>query len=156
MDKKEWSQIRHNADINVGLLHAYYIEHAYPRHSHDYYVISLIERGNQSFTHNGIKHITLPGGMILINPGEVHTGEAADKAGFELYSLYPTASHMEMAVFELTGSHLAMPIFKEVRVNNLRTRNSILSLHNAMSQYTSRLERESRFTWTLEIGRAHV
>src|SRR5678816_1604404 len=134
MDKREWSQIRHNNELNVGLLHAYYIEHAYPRHSHDYYVISLIERGNQSFTHRGVKHLTLPGGIILINPGEAHTGEAADKTGFELRSLYPTTSHMEMAAFELTGRHQALPFFKEVRVDSPQARNNFLSLHKAMSQ----------------------
>lgn len=149
MDKNEWSQIRHNNELNVGLLHAYYIEHAYPRHSHDYYVISLIERGTQSFTHRGVKHLTLPGGIILINPGEVHTGEAADKTGFELRSFYPTTSHMEMAAFELTGRHQALPFFKEVRVDSLQVSNNFLSLHKAMLQGINVLEFESRFIWTL-------
>ena len=149
MDMKQWSRIQHNTELNVGLLHAYYIEHAYPRHSHEYYVVSMIERGRQSFTHNGIKHITLPGGIILINPGEVHTGEAADKTGFELRSIYPTTSHMEMAVLELTGRHQTLPFFKEVRTDSPRTRNSILSLHRALSEGASVLECESRFIWTL-------
>src|SRR5258706_12660327 len=149
MDKKEWSQIRHHTELNVGLLHAYYIEHAYPRHSHDYYVISLIEQGRQSFTHNGIKHLTLPGGVILINPGEVHTGEAADRLGFELRSLYPTTFPIEMGAFEFAGRHQTLPFFKEVRVNNPQARNNILSLHKAMLQGASTLECESRFIWTL-------
>jgi len=105
MEKKEWTNIRHNPRLNVGLLHAYYIEHTYPRHSHDYYVVCVIERGYQSFTHGGIKHLTQPGGIILINPGEMHTGEATDRAGFEMRSFYPTASHMETAALELTGHH---------------------------------------------------
>jgi AraC-like DNA-binding protein len=149
MDEREWSQLRQQAELNVGLLHAYYIEHAYPRHSHDYYVISLIERGNQSFTHKGMKHLTLPGGIILINPDEAHTGEAADDIGFELRSIYPTVAHMEMAAFELTGRHQGVPFFKEVRVNNPRARNNILSLHKALMQKTDALEYESRFIWTL-------
>src|SRR6266511_4973961 len=102
METKEWTKIWHNVQLDAGLSHAYFIQHAYPRHSHDYYVISLIERGRQSFTHLGTKHFTPPGGLILINPGEVHTGEAVDGQGFELRSLYPTTTHMEMAAFELT------------------------------------------------------
>lgn len=149
MDEREWSQIRHQAELNVGALHAYYIEHAYPRHSHDYYVISLIERGNQSFTHHGTKHLTLPGGIILINPDEAHTGEAADRFGFELRSLYPTVAHMELAAAELTGRQQRLPIFKDVRVNNPSVRNNILSLHKALMQGTDPLETESRFIWTL-------
>ncbi len=141
--------MRHHTQLNAAVLHAYYIDHAYPRHSHDYYVISLIGQGYQSFTHNNIKHVTPPGGIILINPEEVHTGEAADKSGFELRSLYPTADHMEMAAFELTGRHVSLPYFKQVRVDNPFIRKSILSLHQAMLEDVSPLEYESRFIWTL-------
>lgn len=149
MNTKEWTKILHNTQLDVGLLHAYYIQHAYPRHSHDYYVVSLIEQGRQSFTHKGTKYLTSPGGIILINPDTVHTGEAVDKQGFELHSLYPTTAHMEMAAFELTGRHQMLPFFKEVRVDNPETRNRILSLHEALSQGASALECESRFIWTL-------
>jgi AraC-like DNA-binding protein len=112
-------------------------------------VISLIERGRQSFTHKGTKHLTPPGGVILINPGAVHTGEAVDEQGFEMRCLYPTTSHMQMAVFELTGRHQALPFFNDVRVDNPWAMKSILSLHKAMSQGASTLECESRFIWTL-------
>lgn len=117
MSKKEWTKSWHNPQLDVELLHAYYVQHAYPRHSHDYYVISLIEQGRQSFTHQGTKHRTPPGGLILINPGEVHTGEAADSQGFELRALYPSTALMGTAVLELTG-HRALPFFKEVLVDD--------------------------------------
>src|ERR1044071_2407287 len=149
MQITEWTKIVHHPQLDVELLHAYYVQHAYPRHSHDYYVISLIERGRQSFTHRGTKYRTPPGGLILINPGEVHTGEAADQQGFELRSLYPTTSLMETAVFELTGHRKALPFFKEVRVDHRWVTNSVLALHKAISQGASTLESESRLLWTL-------
>ncbi len=149
MQTKEWTKIWHNTQLDVGLLHAYYVQHAYPRHSHDYYVITLIERGHQSFTHKGTKHATPAGGVILINPGEVHTGEAADEQGFEMRSLYPTTAVMETATFELTGRHQALPFFKDVRVDHHWATNSILSLHRTIMQGTSTLEYESQFLWTL-------
>ncbi len=149
MQTKEWTKIWHNTHLDVELLHAHYIQHAYPRHSHDYYVVSLIERGRQSFTHKGTKHLTSPGGIILINPGEVHTGEAVDEHGFEMRAIYPTTTHMEMAVFELTGHHRALPFFNNVRVDHSWAMSSVLSLHRSMSQGASTLERESRFIWTL-------
>lgn len=149
MQKKEWTKFLHNPQLDVGLLHAYYVQHAYPRHSHDYYVISLIERGNQSFTHKGTKHLTPAGGVILINPGEAHTGEAADEQGFELRSLYPSLSLMEAAVFELTGQHQALPFFKDVRIDRRWATNHILTLHKAILQGASTLECEARTLWTL-------
>src|SRR5215211_1012275 len=111
MLKQEWTRSLHNPQLGVGLLHAYHVRHAYPRHSHDYYVISLIESGRQSFTHIGTKHRTPPGGVILINPGAVHTGEAVDMQGFQMRSLYPTVAHMQLAMFELTGRRQDLPFF---------------------------------------------
>ena len=149
MVTQEWSQIWHNPQLDVGLLQASYIHHAYPRHSHDYYVITVIERGHQSFTHRGEKHFTHPGGVILINPGAVHTGEPADTDGFQMRCLYPTTAHMETVAFELTGRHERLPFFRDVRVDHPWARDSIVALHRAMTEATSALECESRFTWTL-------
>lgn len=151
MPVNEWTKISHNTQLNLGFLHAYYIQHAYPRHTHDYYVISLIERGRQSFMHMGTKHFTPPGGVILINPGEVHTGEAVDGQGFELRSLYPTTAHMQTTMLELTGRHQPLPFFKEVRVDYALVRRNILSLHKTLSQAGSNLECESRFLATLSL-----
>lgn len=149
MQRQEWTKIWHNAQLDVGLLQAFYVQHAYPRHSHDYYVICLIERGLQSFSYRGAKHFTPPGGVILLNPGAVHTGEPADEQGFEMRSLYPTTSHMQTALFELTGRHQALPFFREVRVDDHWAQDSVLALHQALAQGASPLEAESRFTWTL-------
>jgi AraC-like DNA-binding protein len=149
MSNQEWSTIWHNTQLDVGLLQASYVQHAYPRHSHDYYVICVIERGFQSFTHKGVKHFTPPGGVILINPGEVHTGEAADQLGFQMRSIYPTTAHMQTAVLELTGHLQELPYFKDVRVDQRWARNNILALHKALVQGVCALECESYFTWTL-------
>ena len=143
---KDWTKIWHNTRLDVGLLQAFYVHHAYPRHSHDYYVICVIERGLQSFTHRGTKHITPPGGLILLNPGAVHTGEPAAEQGFQMRSLYPTTAHMQTAVFELTGRHQALPFFKEVRVDHRWAMDSVLALHKALAEGASMLEYESRFT----------
>jgi AraC-like DNA-binding protein len=149
MQTNEWTNIWHNTGLDLRLFHAYYVQHAYPRHSHDYYVISLIERGRQSFTHKGTKYLTPAGGLILINPEAVHTGEAVDEHGFEMRCLYPTTSHMQMAVFELTGRHQALTFFKDVRVDQSWAMHSVSSLHKAITQGATILECESRFLWTL-------
>lgn len=148
MHTQEWTKIAHHPRLDVELLHAYYVQHAYPRHSHDYYVISLIERGRQSFTHQGTKHRTPPGGLILINPGAVHTGEAADTQGFELRALYPSLSLMQTAAHELTG-HRDLPFFKEVLIDHQWATNSVSSLHQAILEGAGMLESESRLLWMM-------
>ena len=151
MQANEWTKIGHHAKLDLGFLHAYNVQHAFPRHSHDYYVICIIERGHQSFTHKGTKHLTPAGGLILINPGAVHTGEAVDAQGFVMRSLYPTVANMEMAVSELTGRQQGLPFFKEVRVDHSRTMRNVLSLHQAMLSGASDFECESRFLATMSL-----
>jgi len=149
MQTEEWAVLRHNAELDVDVLHAYYVQHAYPRHSHDYYVISLIQQGRQSFTHKGSKHTTPPGGVIFINPGEVHTGEAADSQGFELRSIYPAISHVETIMQELRHRSTSVPFFNNVRVDDPWSAKAILSLHGSLFESSTPLETESRFIWVL-------
>ncbi len=149
MRGKEWAKTWHHAGLDVELLRGFYVDHTFTRHSHDYYVICLIERGLQSFTHQGTKHFTPPGGLILINPGAVHTGEAADEHGFEMRCLYPTVSHMQTALDELTGSHQAPPYFADVRIDQPGAAASIRALHRALTRDAGALECETRFAWTL-------
>jgi len=112
MQTQERTKIWHNAQFGIGGLQAYYVDHAFPRHSHDYYVICVVRSGLQSFTHKGTKHYTPPGGTILINPSAAHTGETADENGFEMFCLYPTIAHMQNAVFGLTGRQQVTPFFQ--------------------------------------------
>lgn len=143
---KEWSQIHHHPQLAVESLHAFLNRHAYPRHSHDYYVICLVERGIQSFTYQGVRHFTPPNGLIFLNPGDVHTGEPADRRGFEYRAIYPTLAHMQLAAAELGRG---LPFFSQVRVDDPQLTNSVRALHLALRQDASLLEQESRFLLTL-------
>ncbi len=150
MHTNEWTKIGRNPQLGLDYLHAHYVDHAYPRHSHDYYVFCLIEHGRQSFLHQGSMHYTPPGGVILINPGAVHTGQAFDEAGFEMRSLYPTVAHMKLALAELTGRQRSTPpFFKDVRLDHPWASRQLVSLHRAMTDGHDSLEFESRFLWTL-------
>jgi AraC-like DNA-binding protein len=103
----------------------------------------------QSFTHGGTKYTTPPGGVILINPGDVHTGEPATAAGFQMRSLYPTAAHMQMALDELAGRHQGLPFFPRVRIDDRWAMSSLTRLHQTLARGTDKLEAESCFLWTL-------
>lgn len=145
----------HNPLVDMSLLQAYYVDFAYPRHSHEHYVISVIERGVQSFTHKGAKYVTPAGGLILINPGDVHTGEAASEQGFLLRSLYPTTAHLQSIWYEMTGQRSVVPYFRDVRVDDADMVRRLLVLHDALKVATSPLECESQFMATMAalIGR---
>ncbi|MCB9006400.1 MAG: AraC family transcriptional regulator [Ardenticatenaceae bacterium] len=139
----------HNPQLDVRLLHAFHREYAYPRHGHDHYVICLIEQGVQSFTHKGTKYITPPSGLILINPGIVHTGEPATEDGFQMRSIYPTVAHLQTAVHQITGHRNAIPYFRDVRIDDPAATRSVWALHKALVHNSNPLEIESRFIATL-------
>ena len=145
----EWTKTWRDPLLDVRLLQAHYVQHAYPRHSHDYYVLCLIDSGQQSFWHAGHRHITPAGGVILINPGDVHTGEAAQADGFSMRCIYPTVAHMQAAVAGLTSRRHDLPLFSRVRVDDRWAAASLSALHTALSNGASLLGREALLTWTL-------
>lgn len=146
---KEQRKFWHNPQLGISLLQAIHVDYAYPRHSHDHYVVCLIERGVQSFTLKGTRYVTPPSGLILINPGMVHTGEAATAQGFQMRSMYPTIAHMQTAVYELTGRHNTLPYFRDVRIDDPIATRSVFALHHALTTGADPLEYESRFIATL-------
>lgn len=149
MPTTEWARTWLDPHLDLRLLQARYVRHAYPRHSHDYYVICLIDHGRQSFWHAGRTHVTPPGGLILINPGAVHTGEPAAAGGFAMRCLYPTVAHMQAAVAGLTGRTVDLPSFARVRVDDPEAYAALAALHTTLAQGTSALESEARCTATL-------
>jgi len=144
---KEWIHLTHHSHLNINSLHAKFTNHAYPRHSHEYYVISVIANGRQSFMHKGTHYKTPAGGVIFINPDAVHTGETVDEHGFELISIYPTIANFEAILLDLTGQHQLTPYFKEVQVNSVWVAQNILFLHKALSTSAETLETETRFLY---------
>ena len=146
----EQRNFHYNSELGLSSLDAVYVDFAYPRHSHEHYVICLIEQGVQSFTHKGTKFITPPSGLILINPDVVHTGEAATPQGFHLRAIYPTIAHMKTAVSQLIPTrHKALPYFKDVRVDDPVMAQRIKALHNALLDETNPLATESYFIATM-------
>jgi hypothetical protein len=62
---KQWVRLyRLNPPYGVEIVHAYYVEHRFARHSHEHYVVGLVEEGVQQYTYRGATHTTPPGQLI--------------------------------------------------------------------------------------------
>jgi len=114
------------------LLHAYYVKHSFAPHAHDHYVIGLIERGVQQFDHGKRRFVTLPQHIIVLNPDEVHTGEAAIQGGFGYRAMYPSKSLMAALASELNGRQ--QPVFSSARVYDPQLYQRLSILHAATSR----------------------
>ena len=155
MEAQEWSKLWYNPQLDLESYQAVCIKQGFPAHMHDYFVFCYIERGLQSFSFQRIKHLTPPGGLIILNPGDSHTGEPADATGFEYRALYPKPAHWEEALAELPrgappGAGLRrVPFFPTVRIDDPELAADVRALHLALRNEASPLERESRFLMVL-------
>ena len=140
----EWSRLRHDADLRLDMLQANFTTYAFARHWHDYYVIGLVDAGAQSFVCGRASYTTPPGGLILLNPGDPHTGQAAVAGGFAYRALYPTLEHMRRAMAEF-GHPGKLPRFPSARVDDPALAQAVRALQLALAGGAPPLERESRW-----------
>lgn len=130
---KEWSQFYTRPNLHdLSFLHAAFINHSFARHVHDYFVIGIIEAGLQTFSYRGEKHATATTGIIILNPDEPHTGEAATPAGFTYKAMYPSAALMQLAVTESTGHDRGVPFFRDPVIYDAPLARRLFTLHRAL------------------------
>ena len=79
----------------IRVLSAHFEEFAFTRHEHDHFVVGLIGAGLQTFELGSRAYVTPPGYLMLINPGEPHTGRAAVAGGFSYMALYPEREDLD-------------------------------------------------------------
>lgn len=83
----------------VELYRAAIVRHAFEPHAHDGFGVGAIEAGVERFRYRGSDHLAPPDSLVLMNPGEVHTGRAETEAGWR----YRMAYVDEALVEALTG-----------------------------------------------------
>ena len=64
-------------------------QHSFPRHFHDHYVIELVLKGADRFYCAGKNFTASVNQLVLINPGEVHTGSTIAGIPLQYFSFYP-------------------------------------------------------------------
>jgi AraC-like DNA-binding protein len=138
----EWTQFyRWEGAAPISALHAGFRSHRYPRHSHEYLVIGLVDAGVQSYTYRGARHLTPAGQVFIVNPEEPHTGEAATDTGY----VYRTLCLGESAVRDMTqdlftsdrSHHLKGAVFAD---SDLVT--GFRQVHRSLVACAPRLERD--------------
>ncbi len=61
---------------------------AYAPHRHDTYAIGITLEGVQRFDYRGATRNSLPGGIVVVHPDELHDGRAGDERAFRYRTLY--------------------------------------------------------------------
>ncbi|PSN11246.1 AraC family transcriptional regulator, partial [filamentous cyanobacterium CCP5] len=127
----------------------------FSRHTHDGYAIGMIEAGTEEFFYRGATHQAHRGELVIIHPGEVHTGHAGEAAGWCYRMLYPSVDWMVQSAEGVGGAdpdpHFFQPVIADpVLVNQFRR------LHQALETSDSQLERQSRLlAWMSRLIQRH-
>lgn len=150
VEKRETAKFwRDTAVPGLELLRATYITHAFAPHIHEGYALGVIDAGAETFTYRRGTHIAAAGSIVVINPGELHTGEAVTEQGWSYRMLYPDAALVRQAATEVMGRTTDFPFFPEPVFFDPELADALRHLHVSLEQAASPLERETRFLWTL-------
>ncbi len=128
----------------VEVLHARYYGHAFSPHWHEEFAIGLIDAGVEQFRYQGSTHRAVVDEVILLNAGDVHTGEAADERGFGFRMLYiPESTLREIAQPEC--HHQDSFHFRSAVLGSKTAQANLLAAHRSLEHRASSLETESLF-----------
>jgi AraC-like DNA-binding protein len=129
---------------NLDLLRATFVKHAFARHTHEGFALGVIDRGAEAFRYRGATHRAPAGSVVLINPGEAHTGQAAVAGGWSYSMLYPDGDLLRTVATELAGRERAVPYFIEPVVHDPPLATLLRRLHVLLERSDATLERESQ------------
>jgi AraC-like DNA-binding protein/mannose-6-phosphate isomerase-like protein (cupin superfamily) len=97
----QFSLWRSNELFNIDFASYSLSHHHFSRHFHDHYVIELVINGADDFYCNGKNYVAESNQLVLINPGEVHTGSTVSDTPLYYYSLYPDMKALEQVAASL-------------------------------------------------------
>ncbi|MEX2140582.1 MAG: AraC family transcriptional regulator [Pirellulales bacterium] len=127
----------------VEFLRASHRAHAYPRHSHDEFVIAAMTRGIEALRHTrGLDHVSA-GSLILLNPGDVHSNHSIDRSGFAYRTAYVSPEVVSRMLSEGSQCGMRSPVFQRPVISEPSVYRMILRLHDAVDATESRLVQEA-------------
>ena len=85
---KHWLELSKDNETKIESLRAYFTGHAYDPHWHDTYLIGVTEQGVQQFKCRQKTHNSIQGGTFLLEPQELHDGNAPLDEGFTYQMLH--------------------------------------------------------------------
>jgi AraC-like DNA-binding protein len=85
----QFSRWRTDHFFNIDFAFYSFTQHCFPRHFHDHFVIELVLKGADNFYCAGKNYTAYTNQLVLINPGEVHTGSTFAGAPLQYFSFYP-------------------------------------------------------------------
>ena len=148
----EWTRFfPADATSRPDVLHARFVRHAYSRHTHDEYVVGIIEAGVQRLDLERGLHYSPAGSIVLINPGESHTGGPGVPDGYVYRTLYPSESLIRAAAAELGSTSAILPSFRKPVITDQYLYDVLFAFHRSLADPLSALEQETHLRHAISL-----
>lgn len=134
---------------DLDLLSARYITHRFAPHFHEGYAIGVIEQGAETFHYRGGTEVAPAGHIVIVNPGEVHTGSAVAENGWTYRMMYPSCELIAGITREIVGHERGLPFFSQAVVHDPELAGRLARAHRAIEGSPHLLDRESALLLTL-------
>jgi AraC-like DNA-binding protein len=158
MTTHNWIDLTQDADTGIETLRAHFKGHAYDPHWHDSYLVGVTERGVQQFNCRRAKHQSTPGKVFLLEPGDIHDGEAPTEDGFTYRMLYLDPQWLERelsALFEDAPLNSQLS-FATTLASDTRLAHAISLAFEALHGAELRIVRQSALDGLLERLTTHL
>ncbi|MGW7006922.1 helix-turn-helix domain-containing protein [Streptomyces sp. NPDC054933] len=145
-----WTRAPLGSGQCVDLLTARFDQHVYAPHCHQEYTIGVCVGGSEIIDYRGGRLHVGPGSIVVLDPGETHTGGPGASDGYAYRALYPA-----QPLF--ADGTVALPHFPEPVLDDPELAAALRAAHAELSSHRlDALEAESRLPWLLTaLARRH-
>ncbi len=128
----------------VDLLTARFDRHEYAPHAHQEFTVGVTVGGLEVIAYRGGRIVSGPGSIVVLEPGEMHTGGPAAPEGYAYQALYAGPDLLT------DGTHgRSLPHFREPVLQDPELATALRRAHSDLSAHPDPLEAESRLPWLL-------
>ncbi|MEU5098401.1 AraC family transcriptional regulator [Streptomyces sp. NPDC020996] len=152
MEQARWTRARlGRCGPRLDLLTARFDTHVYAPHAHDEFTVGVCVGGSEVIDYRGGHIRTGPGSIVVLAPGETHTGGPGTPTdGYAYRALYAQTALLT------DGTLGGVPHFREPLIDDPELATAVLRTHTELSACPDPLETESRLPWLLTaLARRH-
>ncbi|SMQ15917.1 transcriptional regulator, AraC family [Streptomyces sp. Ag82_O1-12] len=134
----------------LDLLTAHFDSHVYAPHAHDEFTIGVTVGGSEVIAYRGGHIHSYPGSIVVLEPGEMHTGGPAACDGYAYQALYAEPALLT------DGTLGGLTHFRDPVLHDPELATALRAAHTDISACPDPLEAESRLPWLLTaLARRH-
>ena len=161
MGPTDWAHFWRSADTTgeagMECLHASFQTHVYAPHTHDTFVIGIIEQGIERFTVAGSLERAGPGDVCIVPPDTPHDGAPETEDGYTYRMIYPAPDVVARVTADVFGVAPVLPRFPGITFADRAVSARLGGMHRTLQAIPCPLARQSAVVGALgDLIRRHA